>query len=211
MIENMQANRWYDSKFDRVNNVYPTPQAVLRLCVGTDTYKFIAEGVTSDHIRAAVILDPSTPFSHLMETPWAMNYKTDQWRMIIVSVLNIQSWLDLALSSGAIALYKASSMTVTYQWEMHQVDSQFNIKVRPANALGVTTKAERHEDGRKVRVDRDVSKKYNRENVLADLHLGQMTHYEIGQKHGVSRITVFNIAKREGIKGKIGWIVRVTS
>ena len=202
MTEFLVANKWYPQYSGpgrSYKNIYPTPQSILRRAVGSEEYKFVSETVTTEHIRAAVIMPLNVPFQHLLANePWGMSYRDKTWRMLIVSTADPLRWIELARASGAIAWLKGHSQTYIYNWELPDTD-QHGLKKRPPNALGLTGEPERHEDGRKVRKDSGSVKKYNKEDMLDDLRAGLLTHYEIGLKHGVSRITVFNLAKKHNL------------
>ena len=199
MTANMIANRWYDHNFNKIHNVYPTPQSILRFTVGVADYKFLCDTVGTDHVRAAVVLDKDKSFSHLMNTPWSMMYATESWRMIIVSVLNIQSWLDLAVSSGAHGFFKASSMTITYQWEPPRLDSTGN-KYRPPGApmpdipdvpeYGTPIKRKWTPPGSVV---------FDREALLADIREGVMFQQALQDKYGLTRLRIKEIASEVGL------------
>ena len=199
MIESMIANRWYDYNFKRINNVYPTPQSVLRFACGEQNYKFLCDTVSTEHIRAAVVLDKHKPFTHLMATPWSMQYATAEWRMVIVSVLNIQSWLDLAASSGCDAYFKSSSMTVTYQWEPPRMDTTGN-KIRPPGSPAPDI-AEEREFGldKKERKWTPPKQDFDREGLLADIRGGVMLQQELQDKYGLTRNRIKDIAGRAGL------------
>jgi len=202
-LESLQANKWYphyNGPGRSYKSSYPTPQSILRKAVGVEEYKFVSETVTTEHIRAAAVMPLDVPFQHLLESvPWGMTYTTKEWRMLIVSVLDPVKWLTMARMSGAIGWLKGHNQTITYNWEPPEVD-EHGLKKRPPNALGITGEPVRHANGRKVRTDSgSIKKSYNKEALLADVRLGLMTHTEIGQKHGISRITVFNIARRHGL------------
>lgn len=120
MKETLIANKWYpfyQGPGRSYKSIYPTPQSILRSCVGSSEYKFTSNTVTTEHIRCACVLPLGLPFQHLLSVPWAMSYKTDEWRMIIASTLDSVSWIELARASGCIAYLKSHSMAVTYQWE----------------------------------------------------------------------------------------------
>jgi hypothetical protein len=199
MNENMIANRWYDHNFRRINNVYPTPQIILRFACGVADYKFLCDTVSTEHVRAAVVIQKDLAFSHLMATPWSMQYATNDWRMIIVSVLNIQSWIDLAASSGADAFFKANSMTITYQYEPPRLDSTGN-KYRPPGApqpdipdvpeYGTPIKRKWTPPGSVV---------FDREALLADIRAGVMLQQEIQDKYSLTRVRIKQIASEVGL------------
>jgi hypothetical protein len=171
----------------------------LRRAVGAEEYKFVSETVSTEHIRASCIIDPAVPFQHLLAgEPWGMSYRDLEWRMLIVSTLDPLRWIELARASGARAWLKGHTQTYTYNWEPPPLDKH-KLKIRPPNALGITGDQTKHSNGRLVRKDRGAPKKYKPELLLADLMLGDMTHSELAVKHGISRITVFNFAKRNGI------------
>lgn len=201
MNESLVANKWYPhykGPGRSYNNPYPTPQSILRQAVGAEEYKFVSETVTTEHIRAAVVMPLNVPFQHLLsEVPWGMTYTTKEWRMLIVSVLDPYPWIELARASGAIGWLKGHAQTYTYQWEPPPRDHTGN-KIRPGNALGITGKVERTEEGRKVRKDRGRPKKFDREALLDDLREDKKTHTELAIKHNVSRITVHTFARRNG-------------
>lgn len=202
MNETLVANKWYPQYTGPGRSykiLYPTPQSILRRAVGAEEYKFVSETVSTEHIRASCIIDPAVPFQHLLAgEPWGMSYRDLEWRMLIVSTLDPLRWIELARASGARAWLKGHTQTYTYNWEPPPLDKH-KLKIRPPNALGITGDQTKHSNGRLVRKDRGAPKKYKPELLLADLMLGDMTHSELAVKHGISRITVFNFAKRNGI------------
>jgi len=117
MNESLVANKWYPyykGPGRSYNNPYPTPQSILRQAVGAEEYKFVSETVTTEHIRAAVVMPVDVPFQHLLaEVPWGMSYTTPDWRMLIVSVLDPYAWIELARASGAIGWFKGHQQTYT--------------------------------------------------------------------------------------------------
>lgn len=202
-VETMTANKWHPIPSGN-KDIYPSPQSVLRAALGVVEYKFVSETVTSDHIRAAVILPIETPYSHLLvDVPWSMVYTTQAWRMLIVSVLDPVRWITMARACGAVSWLKGNSLTYTYNWEPPAVD-EHGLKIRPPNAMGVTRPVAFHESGRRVRDDFGLARKYNEADMLSDILGGELNHAEIGLKHGVSRITVLKIAKLNGIVGRKG-------
>jgi hypothetical protein len=129
-----------------------------------------------------------------------MNVRESEWRMIIVSAVDPLRWIQLARASGAVAWLKASSMTYVYQWEPPKLDAT-GAKIRPGNALGITGESTISPSGRKKRNDTGRAKKdYDRNEIIADLLLGEMNHTEIGLKHGLTRITIMKIAHSENIR-----------
>lgn len=197
----MIANRWYPLPKNTRGSYksYPTPQSLLRMSLGESNYKFVCETVTSEHIRAAAILPLGIPFNHLLNEPWAMNFRHSEWRMIMVSTMDPMRWLTIAKASGAIAWMKGHSMTYVYHWEPPLRDAT-GAKIRPPNALGITGE-DTSPKGRKKRTDTGIQKKkYDRSGVVADLLNGELNHTKIGLKHGISRITVIKIAHEENIR-----------
>lgn len=193
MNETLVANKWYP-EFSKIrksyNSPYPTPQSILRSSVGASEYKFLSETVTTDHIRAAVVIASDVPFQHLLNEPWGMSYRTEHWRMLIVSTLDPMRWIELARATGAIAWLKGHNMSCTYNWEPPELDSTGN-KVRPPNALGVTTL---------VNGKVQYKKKYDLDEVLSDLRCGYLSTNEIGIRYNITASTVQTIAKRAGIR-----------
>lgn len=201
-LESLVANKWYPQYKGpgrSYKSGYPTPQSILRKAVGAEDYTFVSETVTPEHIRAAVIMPLDAPFQHLLsEVPWGMTYTTPEWRMLIVSVLDPMRWIELARASGAISWLKGHNMTITYNWEPPPVD-EHGLKKRPPNALGATRIPVPG-----ARSDKGVQRKeYDKDSLIQELKLGNLTHKEIGDKFGVSRITVIRIAQENGLsKGK---------
>jgi len=200
MKESLVANKWYPcykgpNKIYR--NRYPTPQSILRQAVGSEDYSFVSETVTSEHIRAAVVMPSAVPFQHLLDpVPWSMTYITPEWRMLVVSVLDPLSWIELARASGAIAWYKSHSQTYTYNWEPPTCDPSGN-KIRPPNAPGIdTTPSIKMSEV----CNNNYKKKYNLAEVVADIKKNYLTTKEIGFRHDISSSTVQKIAKQAGIK-----------
>ena len=192
-METLKPNIWYPIPKNNVS-MYPSPQSILRLAVGTGEYKFVSQTITSDHIRAACVMPLDVPFQHLMDEPWAMSYKNDSWRMIIVSTLKPTTWLEIARASGAISWYKGHPNTITFDWEESKpVLDRHGLMVRPPNALGANGKENKIPSVGKQQKD------YNREDVIDDLREGLLSQTAIGEKHGISRITVIKIGKQEGI------------
>jgi hypothetical protein len=206
--DNLTPNKWHPIPRNNVR-IYPSPQSILRESVGADEYKFVSETVTTEHIRAAVIMPLDKPYLHLLNEPYSLVHVRPTWRMIIVSTLDPVKWLDLARATGAISWWRGHNMTVTYNWERPLTDDLGN-KIRPPNALGVTkppnaleaTKsAVFTESGRRVRSDIGVPRgKYDLDNLLEDIRAGTMTWVDIGLKHNISRITAMNIGRQHGIK-----------
>jgi len=126
-----------------------------------------------------------------------MSYRDLEWRMLIVSTLDPLRWIEVARASGAVAWLKSHAQTYTYNWEPPPLD-EHGLKRRPPNALGITGDQTKHANGRVVRKDRGAPKKYKPADLLADLMLGDMNHSELATKHGISRITVWTFAKRNG-------------
>ena len=198
MNKALVANKWYP-EYQGPGQVYktqyPTPQSILRAAVGSVEYSFVSETVTTEHIRAAVVLPPGVPFEHLLASvPWGMTYTTKAWRMIIVSVVDPGAWIEIARASGAQAWMKSHAQTCTYNWEPPARDHT-GSKIRPPNSPGSVffTDCERH-----------YKKKYDLTEVIADLNNRYLNCREIGQKHDISQATVQNIAKRAGIKLRPG-------
>jgi hypothetical protein len=133
MMETLVSNKWYP-EFSKPRKSYsspfPTPQSILRRACGVEEYKFACETVTTEHIRAAVIMPLQTPFAQLLNEPWAMSYRTAHWRMILVSTVDPLRWIDLARTSGAWAWQKGNNMTVTYNWEPPVLDEN-GLKILP--------------------------------------------------------------------------------
>jgi hypothetical protein len=133
MMETLVANKWYP-EFSKPRKSYyspfPTPQSILRRAVGVEEYKFVCDTVTTDHIRAAIVMPLEVPFAHLLNEPWAMSYKTDRWRMILVSTVDPMRWIELARTSGAVAWQKGNNMTCTYNWEPPILD-EHGLKILP--------------------------------------------------------------------------------
>jgi hypothetical protein len=190
----LTANKWHpDFKgTGRSYKIpYPSPQSILRASVGEENYRFESKIVNTDFVRAAAIIPRDLAFAHLMNTPWSMCYKTELWTMVIVSVADFYSWVDLARSSGAIAWLVGHVKTFIYHWEPPRLDSH-KLEIRPPNTLKLEGATRSDYDGQK--------KEYDKEAVLDLLREGNLTHTEIGNQHGISRITVQRIASRAGIR-----------
>ena len=193
MNDALVANKWYPHYKGPGKSYtipYPTPQSVLRLAVGATEYKFISETVTTEHIRAAVVMPLDVPFEHLLNEPWAMSYRDPEWRMIIVSTLDPLRWIETARASGAIGWLKGHAQTCTYHWEPPPRDATGN-KIRPPNAPGTVMFGD---------CKTHYKKKYDLAEVIYDINSRYMTTREIGDKHGITATTVQGIAKRAGIK-----------
>ena len=183
MNEALVANKWYPHYKGpgRTYTIpYPTPQSILRAAVGAEEYKFVCDTVSTEHIRAAVIMPLDVPFEHLLNEPWGMSYRDANWRMLIVSTVDSMRWIELARASGAVAWLKSHAQTFTYNWEPPVRDETGN-KVRPPNASGVTEIV----DGKKR-----YRKKYDRDEVLSDLRCGIFTSIEIGARHNITPATL---------------------
>ncbi|CAB4151994.1 hypothetical protein UFOVP592_46 [uncultured Caudovirales phage] len=195
MNESLVANKWYPhyrGPGRAYENPYPTPQSILRRAVGAEEYIFVSETVTTEHIRAAVIMPLDVPFQHLLsEVPWGMSYRTDSWRMLVVSVLDPYAWIELARASGAIGWMKNHTQTYTYNWEPPVMD-EHGLKRRPGNALGVTSKP-------RVPRERGRPQKFIREHLLEDLRDDKKTHAQLAEKHGISTFTVMKFAQMHGL------------
>jgi hypothetical protein len=197
------ANKWYpeyQGSSIPYKTQYPTPQSILRASVGSVEYSFVSETVTPEHIRAAVVMPRDVPVEHLLaNVPWGMTYTTPDWRMLIVSVVDPGAWIEIARASGAVAWMKTHSQTCTYNWEPPPRDHT-GSKIRPPNAPGsvMFTDCKTH-----------YKKKYDLAEVISDLNNRYLNTKEIGDKHGISKATVQNIASRAGIKLRPGNPYRV--
>jgi hypothetical protein len=197
--DNLTPNKWYPMIRNGVRQ-YPTPQSILRESVGAEEYKFVCETVTTEHIRAAVIMPLDVPYLHLLNEPYSLVYTNSSWRMIIVSTLDPIRWLDLARGTGAQAWWRGHNMTITYNWQQPILDDLGN-KIRPPNALGYTRPLVVTETGRRVRSDIGVPRgKYDQTQLLSDICTGMMTWVEIANKHGISRMTAARVAREHGVK-----------
>jgi hypothetical protein len=190
----LMANKWYPIPNGNKKAPYPSPQSILRGSVGESDYKFEAKTVNTEHIRAACIMPRGIPYIHLLQTPWSMAYTTKEWVMIIVSVLDFYSWVDLARASGAIGWQVGHAKTHTFQWEPPRLD-QHKLEIRPPNTLKLLM------PGPKTTWDSQI-KEYDKEAVLDLLREGNLTHTEIGKIHGISRITVQRISARAGLSSR---------
>jgi hypothetical protein len=197
MNEALVANKWYPhykGPGRSYTNPYPTPQSILRAAVGAAEYKFVSETVTTEHIRAAVVLPLTVPFEHLLSEPWVLSYRDTNWRMLIVSTVDPNRWIEQARASGAIAWLKGHRQTITYNWEPPPRDDNGN-KIRPPNALGVND----YNDGKRV-----YKKNYSVAAVIEDIKRGYLTHREIADIHNIATNTVSNISKRAGLTVRKG-------
>jgi hypothetical protein len=193
MSESLVANKWYPhykGPGRSYVNPYPTPQSILRSAVGATEYKFICETVSTEHIRAAVVMPLGVPFEHLLSEPWAMSYRDADWRMLIVSTLDPNRWIETARASGAIGWLKGHRQTITYNWEPPVRDATGN-KIRPPNAPGAPLFGD---------CKKHYKKKYNLAEVIYDINSRYLSTRDIGDKHSISAATVQGIAKRAGIK-----------
>jgi hypothetical protein len=201
----MVALRWYPDYKGAgrsYKNTHPTPHSVLRATTGLNDYKWECETVNTSHIRAACIMPRGLPFAHLMNTPWSMCYKTKEYTMIIVSVQDCYSWIDLARGSGATHWMIGHAKTHIYHWEAPRLD-QHRLKIRPNNTLlGMPHyRDELRADGKPFNKNKGRPvKDYNLEELLDDIREYAMNYTEIGKKHGLSRIRVMDIAKEHGIR-----------
>ena len=197
MNEALVANKWYPhyrGPGKSYTNPYPTPQSVLRQAVGAAEYKFVSETVTTEHIRAAVVLPLLVPFEHLLNEPWVLSYRDPEWRMLIVSTVDPLRWIELARASGAIAWQRGHAQTCTYQWEPPPRDETGN-KIRPPNAPGAVLFGN---------CKKQYRKKYNMDEVLSDLRCGLYSTVEIGNRNNIASATVQTIAKAANIPLPMG-------
>lgn len=198
--ESLTANKWYPLQNGKP--LYPTPQSILRAAVGAEDYKFISETVTTEHIRAAVIMPLENAFQHLLTAvPWGMAYTCAEWRMLIVSTLDPVRWLDLARMSGAKAWLKGHNLTYTYNWQLPETD-EHGLKRRPPNALGATAPpavlSEPKYQKSRSHLGRQI-KAYDKPAIIEALKRGILKHQQIADAHGISRITVLKIAQQNGL------------
>jgi hypothetical protein len=196
--DNLTPNKWHPIPRNNVR-IYPTPQSILRESVGADEYKFVCETVTTEHIRAAVIIPLDLPYQHLLNEPYSLVHTNSSWRMIIVSTLDPVRWLDLARGTGAQAWWRGHNMSITYNWQQPITDELGN-KMRPPNAQGITRITQYDASGRRRRSDIGVPRgRYDLNQLLDDIREGSMTWVEIARTHNISRITAMRVAKQHGI------------
>ena len=194
MNEWLTANKWYPhykGPNRLYDNPYPSPQSILRTAVGAEEYMFVSETVTTEHIRAAVIMPLDVPFQHLLaDVPWGMSYRERGWRMLIVSVPDPYAWIELARASGAIGWMKTHAQTYTYNWEPPYMD-EHGLKCRPPGTL----KPRANEPRKRGR-----PQKFDRENLLADLHENIKAYDQLAKLHNISLFTVTRFAQMNGFK-----------
>jgi len=174
-------NRWYpEYTTQRIYKTdYPTPQNVLRSVVGAEDYRFTSKTVDAEYIRATAIMPRGLKYGHLTNTPWSLIYRAPEWTMIIVSVEDVDSWLDLARASGAQSWQQAHKQTRVYAWTNVEDDS-------PLKPLLIDNNPRRR-------------KEYDRELVVDQLRAGYLTFEQIAKDHGVNGATIARIAKEENL------------
>ena len=180
-------------------SIYPSPQSVLRESYDSDlaTYHWTSEGPTTAHIRAAVVIAAHLPFTNLLtSSQYCLSARIDsEHRMLIVSVLNPFTWIDLAIEVGAEAWQVSNNNASTWTWNPPVLD-EHSCKVRPLCINDVIQKKYQL-----IKPDtRRQLKEYDYEAVLTDLARGDLSHSAIGDKHSLSRLTVMKLAHRNGFK-----------
>ena len=194
-LKYISANTWHPISSSN-KRIYPSPQSILRQAIGTSDYKFHSEGASLEHIRAAVIMPRNTAYQHLLAVPWALTYTTPNWVMIIASVEDQLTWIDIARASGAIGYLRSHAKCTVWSYHEPEFD-EHGLKVRPRTAVDLD---------RAVRITCASSlkgkqrKNYDKESLIEDLKIGNMTHPELGAKYGLSRLTVLKIAHDAGIR-----------
>ena len=196
-LKYISANVWHPVTSTNRRSLYPTPHSILRQASGTTEYKFVSESAGVEHILAAVVMPRGVPFKHLLAVPWAMTYTTPEWVMIIVSVEDQLSWIDMARASGAIGYMRSHAKCGVYKWFEPELD-EHGLKIRAKSATSSTVNF-RDESGSSP-LKGTQRKNYDRAALVEDLRLGEYSHPELGARYGISRITVLKIAHQEGIR-----------
>ena len=212
IYKNLVPNHWYGpAGVFKVKRPFESPQAVLRASYTDDdsTYHFTCEGPNTDSIKASAILPADLPFADLLDgVQYTLVAKLNaEHRMLIVSTLNSLEWIDRAIEAGAIAWIVNHNKAHTWSWQPPVLDHT-NNKVRPHCLLnfGIEKKAVNHSTLppwtrlKNPDAPRRQIKEYDFDAIIADLTEGKLTQREIGDKHGVSRVTVMSIAHRNGFK-----------
>jgi hypothetical protein len=132
-LKYISVNVWHPITTNNSRSPYPLPQTILRQAVGAREHKFQCETVTTESIRAAVVMPRGVPFEHLLAVPWAMTYTTPNWRMIIVSVEDQMAWIDLARATGAVHYFRSHAKCNVYRWHEPDLD-EHQLKIRAKNA-----------------------------------------------------------------------------
>lgn len=214
IYKNLIPNYWYGpAGVYKAKRPFTSPQSVLRASYtdDTSTYHFTCEGPSTDCIRASAILPADLPFADLLD---GVQYTLvaslgDNQRMLIVSTLNPLEWIDRAIEGGAVAWILNHNKASTWSWQPPVCDATGN-KIRPAclrNSVDTDTAVNHTTLAGWTRLKnpdapRRQIKEYDFDGIIADLKLGGQTHKQIGDKHGVSRVTVMSIAHRNGFKKK---------
>lgn len=196
-LKYISANTWHPPTIGNRRSPYPLPQTILRQSVGVAEYKFQCETVTTESVRAAVVMPRGVPFEHLLTVPWAMTYTTADWVMIIASVEDQMGWIELARATGCTHYFRSHGKCSVYKWFPPEVD-EFGLKIRPKTAM----------DWEKImRIERGESptkgnqyKQYNKARLLDEIRIGETSYPKLAVKYGVSRITVMRIAHDAGIR-----------
>lgn len=212
IYKNLSPNNWYGpAGMYKAKRPFASPQSVLRESYTNDesTYHFTCEGPNIDSIKASAVLPIDMPFSTLLDgVQYCLTAKLNsQHRMLIVSTLNSLEWIDRAIEAGAIAWIINHGKAHTWSWQPPELDPTGN-KVRPQclRNLGLEKQAVNHSTLaswtrlKNPDAPRRQIKEYDFDGIIADLTEGKLTQRAIGDKHGVSRVTVMSIAHRNGFK-----------
>jgi hypothetical protein len=133
-LKYISANTWHPPTIGNRRSPYPLPQTILRQSVGVTDYKFQCETVTTESVRAAVVMPRGVPFEHLLTVPWAMTYTTENWVMIIASVEDQMAWIELARATGARHYFRSHGKCSVYRWHEPELD-EHRLKIRTRNAV----------------------------------------------------------------------------
>lgn len=196
-LKYISVNTWHPITNGNKGNLYPLPQTLLRNAVGVSDYKFQCETVSTEGIRAAVIMPRGIAYAHLLNVPWSMTYTTKEWVMIIASVDDQLKWIDLARASGAIGYFRSHAKCNVYRWYEPELD-EHGLKVRAKSAVD-WEKIQRVERGESPTKGNQY-KNYDKAGLLDDIREGVIEYTKLAVKHGVSRITVMRIAHDAGIR-----------
>ena len=194
------ANKWFGP--DGVyagRGPFRSPQSFLKEAVGQEDYKWISKGPDTTAIRAAAVFPLDiTQWAHLLDTPWGMNVRftrtvgkyTYHFRMLIVSVDDRHKWIERAVQAGATAWWLAATTNHVWTWSPPDLDEN-GLEIRPTGTyIGDETKL----------LLRNQVRDYVLEDVISDVRANLLNFQQIGDKHGISRITVMKLAHRAGIR-----------
>jgi len=192
-------NQWFDSAGTnpaRLNTIYGTPTGWFKKSLQAPQNIELHDTYIEHSIRAAAVFKRGSNIKDLISAaPWSLlvNWPPKNWTVVIVSVQDIDAWVALARSRGALAWYINDVAEVfeykPIDWAAREQEFVEDLRVETRGGARVPLA--------------QYNTNIDHAAVRADLAQGYYSVIEIAAKHNISRTMVYNIRNNSNIGTRV--------